>query len=309
MKRVEKNNGFTLLEVMFVIIILSVTSLFTIKFVAQRDKVLKVQRTAIEMQNIQQAAAAYYLENNQWPQKLNQLLATDDTLTDGILHPTAKCSEYLMPGGADYDPLICGDRPIYQIQAQDLGNLHDSKYLEVFVEVPTAEIARQIAAMLPDSYTKLNMVYSSVSRPGYQEPDRHSLLIRSISMQYANKNGVDIPKPKCPEGWKQKVAAGISMIFNQQGADDGWRQVLGDAQVYPIKFSWIDGESCDESDADDLKINRFTKSWRLYTCTYPSHRVRKGLFGSKQMGEVDKRGLALTITYCEPPNYDATEPY
>lgn len=318
----EENRGFSLVEVMFVIILLGVLALSGIKYLQSRQKSQLIEKTAIEMGNLLQAGMIYFSINEQWPAKIEQLLASNDDLLDGMLPPDAKCSPYAIFNSPYNDP-ECGDHPAYQVKPSNPGDLIGSKYFEVSVMVPTEEIAKAIAARLPNSTINANIVYGAVSVVGSGDPDPHSLLIKTVSMQYIDEKGMSVNKPNCPLKWTPKLSAGFAMIFNQQGSSRGWQNVvLEDDDVYPMKYIWLGGKECPTKEAkkndyildnDDKyvvdRLNTFTSTWKIYPCVYPELKESKNLFWDKNKGRIDGRGTAIVITYCEPPGYNPATPY
>ncbi len=65
--RYNSYQGFTLLELLLVIAILGVLATFSLSLYQQETSRFKIEKTALQMQQILQAATAYYTQNNQWP--------------------------------------------------------------------------------------------------------------------------------------------------------------------------------------------------------------------------------------------------
>ncbi len=67
--------GFTLIELSLVVVVIAALMLLGTHFYKQQRDMLMVKQTAVEMQQIAQAAQAYYVNdtNNYWPSNVNQL--------------------------------------------------------------------------------------------------------------------------------------------------------------------------------------------------------------------------------------------
>ncbi|HEU5281024.1 MAG TPA: prepilin-type N-terminal cleavage/methylation domain-containing protein [Gammaproteobacteria bacterium] len=67
--------GFTLIEMLLVMTIISAFIYASIGYIQQRTLALKIDRTAAQMQQILNAGLAYYVSNQQWPANLAALQA------------------------------------------------------------------------------------------------------------------------------------------------------------------------------------------------------------------------------------------
>ncbi len=85
----KTQQGFTLLEVMLAIVVISTLAVFSIGMFQQQAVNAQVDKTALQMQQWLEAAKAYYVDNNAWP---------DGTKYDGSAG-TASCTEQI-----DVDP-------------------------------------------------------------------------------------------------------------------------------------------------------------------------------------------------------------
>ncbi len=63
----SKRNGFTLIEMLFVVAILGVLTTIGISYIQKQNEQLKIHKTAAQMQQILQSAANYYVDNGIWP--------------------------------------------------------------------------------------------------------------------------------------------------------------------------------------------------------------------------------------------------
>ena len=297
-----KQRGYTLLETLFVIMVLAVLGVAGFEVLTQKKERNAVLLTAMEVQGIQHAALAYYLENNQWPSTIKQLQTSDTA----YLLPLAECSLWL--GETSFSTSAsCPFSILYKIILPDSPEL--SQYLTVSATVPDKTIAQEVVAELPSAYLATETeVRSLIPIPGYSEPNPDHIIIKRISMDYAGKEGVQIPKPTCPPGWVPEIKAALAMLYNIENNDNASQQ------IYAVKIS---GKECpkSESDDDDFEkeaINNIGNGddknhWRFYVCTDSESPDARKIVGVDIIPIPDakntREGTALTITYCRPNGY------
>lgn len=338
--------GFTLIEVMFLTIVIAVISLAGLKAMTARHKANDIQKAAYEIQNIQQAALAYYATEGHWPEQgLIDLISSDVATIDGYLPRSAYCSPFSLSGSNGK----CGSHTPYEINYETGKDYKTSKFAMVSVTLGSEDVAEQLASQLPSSTvdtsssTKIT-VTSTIALPGMGVGalDQNSLIIKQIAMQYFCQtekdpekkyedcsgitNRVKVPHcPYAPDGtqWKPKIQVGQSLILNQGG---GWFDVTNDFTVMPIRWvvangtkDGVDQDSCGHRGdpgkgyTDDLEksFEKVTisgeKYWKVYACTHP-HEV--GYISTSTNKATDSyAGVLLVITYCQPPDYNAGNPY
>lgn len=69
----RRRKGFTLIEMLLVMVIMSVIVMALISYTEQRTEALRRDRTVLQIQQIQNAALAYYVSNSAWPASVNEL--------------------------------------------------------------------------------------------------------------------------------------------------------------------------------------------------------------------------------------------
>lgn len=144
MSKKHKILGFTLIEILFVIAIISVMASLGISVLQQRSQQLKVQKTALQMQQILQAGMAFKADSatSDWP-------VSGDTTFE---------TKYL-PVNSTYNPwgtAVYSYGPVTP----------DKKKFFVSTVTPSAKIATQIVALLPNAATQgddLKTAYTEVS--------------------------------------------------------------------------------------------------------------------------------------------------
>jgi len=70
MKRRAKVTGFTLIEMLLVLIIVSMIIYMGLGYLQQRTVQIRMDRTSLQMQQILNAGMAYYIANSTWPANL-----------------------------------------------------------------------------------------------------------------------------------------------------------------------------------------------------------------------------------------------
>lgn len=121
--------GFTLIEILFVIAILSVLASLGLSVLQQRAQQLKVERTALQMQQILQAGMSYKSDKSAWPTSITQ--------TDFV--PYLPVNSSSNPWGYAYSCGKAANREVFQVKVQVPGSASNTK------------IADQIVALLPNA--------------------------------------------------------------------------------------------------------------------------------------------------------------
>ncbi len=146
------NKAFSLLEMTVVIIIMTILASAAIPVLSRSYLEKAGNKTALDISAIQDAARAYYIDNNKWPD--NSLYAT----------PIAalQAGNYLPASWNPINPFgVNAAAPsTYSYNATSAGAT-----FTVYTNVPTASLAL-IQNVLPTNWVSGNDIYSSVSVPG-----------------------------------------------------------------------------------------------------------------------------------------------
>lgn len=134
--------GFTLIELLFVIAISSILVSLGIVMMQQRNQQAKVEKTALQMQQLMLAGLAYYVDNNCWPETGTCLATTP--LFDKYIPINGRTN----PWGSSY---------AFSIQTANA--------FQVQVNTPTMAIAQRVAGMLPKAGTATCPVPSGGTSP------------------------------------------------------------------------------------------------------------------------------------------------
>lgn len=207
MRKQNRHGGFTLIEMLLVLVIAGMILYLMIGYVQQRSLSSRIDRASIQMQQILNAGLAYYVVNGSWPPTLNCLKGlggSNCTGTVAYLPTTIKS-----PWGQDYEvsaPMVSGRPVLFYVY---------TPITSAGITTGTASATAQtIAGKLPLSYTSSSMslfgsppspstactasttncfVVSSVNIPGQN-------LNNAPAVNYAGlyKHGGCVPVPSCP---------------------------------------------------------------------------------------------------------------
>lgn len=174
--------GFTLIELMIIIVVIAVIALYGVSFVKIESRTRLINKTAVEMKNILEASLGYFAENTHWPADLDKL--NPKYLAD----PQLQCSGWPSTSSSG----ICKGRKSYQI----LSNQR-ALFFTISIQVGNKEAADQISAQMPSGYSTSSGGYwyatGTVPMPG----SKHGWLAGAGIIGDEKK----IPMPKCPPGF------------------------------------------------------------------------------------------------------------
>lgn len=164
--------GFTLIEMLLVMVIASMILYMSLNYITQRTQSMSIDRTAAQMQQILNAGLSYYVKFGTWP-------------TTGPIS-TLQAAGYL-PAGTFVSPI--GGQPYTISSSQAL--------FSVSVTLPASSnataVAQIIAGKLPLATVSGNTITASVNIPGQN-------LNNASAMNFAGvyHHGGCIPVPTCP---------------------------------------------------------------------------------------------------------------
>lgn len=210
-----KMKGFSLIEVILVLVIASAIIYLGLGYIQQRTLRMRIDRVNFQMQQITSAALSYYVTNNLWPPSLTCLQGRD------VDNPT--CDTYLP------QTLISPWTQPYQI-----GTLPGDNVFFVSLTLPAVvgrdSIAQVIAGTLPLSRVDIatGTIYAYVNAASQNL--NNATAVNSAGMYH---HGACVPVPTCPVDSKGNTMRPIIMVMpvsvagvNDNGADRN--------NVYPI---------------------------------------------------------------------------
>lgn len=204
MKPIPQQKGFSLIEVLLVLTIVSVIFGMAMVYLQQRTASMRADKAVLDMQQILNAALSYYVANGRWPTDFNPPIELDSTskLVVEKYLPVAPRSSWVSTVG--------GNR--YYVQSSP-----STFYVGVAVQGSTGvarpwilPTAQTIAGRLPlgfttfrhDDFTTLSSCSSNsticFAVGGVNVPGQN--LNQADAVRYANlyHHGACVPVPKCP---------------------------------------------------------------------------------------------------------------
>ena len=189
--------GFTLIEMMLVMVIVSAILYMGMGYLQQRMMQLRLDKASAQMQQIMSAALSYYARNGSWPADLNCLKGIGCSVA--YLPPVPIINPF-WPGGEYY---IYPGNQLWWPPFPSTG-----LYVVTYISAPPPRsyaIATSLAGMLPSAFTTPDgytipcdpsgqcWVIASVPEPGQN-------LSNATSVNFAGlyHNGACVPVPNCP---------------------------------------------------------------------------------------------------------------
>lgn len=269
----SRQNGFTLIEMLLVLVIVSSFIYMGMTYFQQQTVSSRINRAAAQVQQILSAGASYYLANGQWPSSLDCLLGNGGSGCVGNV-PYLATSQMKTPWAGQYSVVSITTTGA---SAAKPGLLY------VYFTVPSMStttapgIANTIAGKLPIAYTSnlsngLNgglpsnagvcteascYVVSSINVPGMS-------LNTANAVNFANiyHSGSCVPVPNCPidangnQMEPQIIGVPVSLAgFNQKPTNTGTTGTT----------------NCNDSDVSDCQGNVFPIASYTVWATGPSN--------------------------------------
>lgn len=187
MKSMHSEKGYSLVELLLVLVVVSMILFMGLNYTVKKAEQDRIDRTVTQMQQILNAALAYYVANNAWPTSLAAMTPT--YLPTNIRSPW---------GGTAYS----------------VANTRDMFYVYVPVVTVTAgratAIANSIAGLLPLSYTSRNAASPPSNTPcvnatttcrvvaAVNVPGQNLSMAGSVNYAGLYHHGGCVPKIACP---------------------------------------------------------------------------------------------------------------
>lgn len=236
------NTGFTLIEVMLVLVIISIIIWASVGYMQQKTLQMRIDRASIQMQQILNAALAYYVTNGKWPDPVAL-----STLQGSYLPPGTMKN----PWGQDY--LLS----VYAPPASPPNNIPLPMFY-VYTAVrqsgaatgSAAATANVIAGTLPLSYATADTSGSTTQPPAEGTPCTASTTTcyvvatvnipgqelssaRAVNFAGLYKHGGCIPVPQCPTD-RQGNATLTPQVMVVPVSVSGVNDEANPTNVYPI---------------------------------------------------------------------------
>jgi prepilin-type N-terminal cleavage/methylation domain-containing protein len=157
----KKYSAFTLIELLFVIAIIGVMASLGISYMTKRAEDAKIQKAALQIQQILEAGLNYYADQKQWPPATPNATSTCPPGTEEGFCPYIPALEAMLenPWGVPTN----GTKGYKWQYTEDIkkGNF------QVITTAPKANVARRVAAILPNATVPENTttVTATVANP------------------------------------------------------------------------------------------------------------------------------------------------
>lgn len=219
MPALNNKKGFTLIELMLVLVVIAVMLVFAFRMIRIKTEHMLVDRTSLQMQQIFEAATSYYIdqfqqvsstpnqplgEGGSWPSSIQDLV-NDTYLPTNFVN----VNPWGNPYSASPSPANTNVTP-----AIPLGRTYI-----VTTTVPNSTIAMQIANSLPiASYTTVSpfTVTAQINIPSYNYNNA-----RAVNQVYYYQPGQCLTLPSCPDGMTGAAALSVSRMLGYTEQSSG----------------------------------------------------------------------------------------
>ncbi len=180
-KRPIVSLGFSLLELLLVIVIIAGIASFGFATFREYANNARIKQTAEQIQTLEQAAAAYFVDSGSWPASCN-----DPTFSSYL--PNANLTN---PFGSAYTCQVSGGGKKFAV-------------LSGVISVPGA--LQQIGNLLPSAAIQQNQIVSEIVVPFKQQTQQSGYLLKLIHetvVSFSTSSFVlqNTPSFTCPAGW------------------------------------------------------------------------------------------------------------
>lgn len=206
------SQAYTLTEILLAIIIIALLSVMAVTTYFKRADNLKIEKTATEMEILNQAAGNYYIQTGQWPAPNGESTIITDDFAAFIPLKIEKNKTILNPWGYPY---IFNGKMWFSTNPNDLYDYKQKFYVKTTLPNPT--LAKQLANIMPFTTHNLDdptnhpssvSLYSSI--PGItpmQNVDAFSL-IKTVDTQAPSQGKTY--QVDCPAGSNAGLIASLS---------------------------------------------------------------------------------------------------
>lgn len=180
----KKNNqtGFTLIEIMLVLALMTAITIGGLSVYRTRMITTKIDKAALQIQQWLQGAQLFYIKNARWPKREDQQILLEQYLpVHSEKNPWGQAYEISLPDNE------ANPSHLFRLQTQVPDEPHDS-------QSDDSVIAQRIAGLLPNAAVQAhNLVIAEITIPGQALANQQALKI--VSMEFvdfpAQATGVD----------------------------------------------------------------------------------------------------------------------
>lgn len=210
-KWLSTRHGFTLIELMLVILVVALISVYAVQLINQSLMRTQISRAANQILSIKQAATAYYISYKKWPSSL------DDLVTQSYLPSN---SSFCSPFGAATPTSPCG----YYAQYIAPTSSPNTNFLQLNLTLPSLKLAQELIAIVPNAWISSGTTMSvAINQPvDISTEKNHGWIVSAgvVSVYYNNSgqtsanlnyntpdagNGTKIYLPVCPPPYEGHI--------------------------------------------------------------------------------------------------------
>ncbi len=243
MSYIKGQRGFTLLEIMFVIIVMAIMAVSGVSLYNHKIQNLKVAKAATEMQQWLSAGLNYYNANGYWPGET----ATDQPSTP----PPASKTPLQTLVMNHFMPSTQATFNTPWSKTNNYEGTYTKQLFTIQVKFPNATIAREVASRLPDwNFPNSNdktTIAATVTAPGLMpsEDKKVTSAIITLGGGKHNEGAPDwspavIPAPKCSGSMYPDITYVPVSFHSPSGLTRGINAVYLHAVPYADKTHYID---------------------------------------------------------------------
>ena len=208
-KKILLLKAFTLIELLLVIALLGAMAAYGISFYSQKAQNERIDKAALEMQQIMQSAVLYHSDTGNWPNSSN---------SNGIFE-----ENYILSNGKI--PLNPWGNA-YQYEQ----NPNNSGLFLISTHLPTSELAGQLAGHLPFAHVDVVPAGYQVTMEGDMAGSNNSYIIAAMNTTSPLSSGSNTVTEKfyCPGGWQAGMLISPYQMSVQKSNsakrdDDSWQ--------------------------------------------------------------------------------------
>lgn len=281
--------AFTLIEMMLVIFIIGVLAVLGLSFYERQTFAKKIQQTSLEMQQILQAASAFYIDNNCWPSSTGSNCSQ--------CSQTAPSFTQYLPTGISTNAF--GNDPSYTYSYHP-EQTNCKKFQVLSGSLPSNAAAQRLAALLPSaekttSRTNSNEVLAEIATPSPQPSILPNYLIQYIGITSELTDGSSSSYSfTCPPGW---ASAGFTAPYSIQTHD--WKG--NGVNCVIIGFAYGGGSNAIGDFSVPVSCSGQNPAVCSYTVTFQSRKLQNRVgcpWGSEATGQIQLVEFGL----CNNPN-------
>lgn len=194
-QKIKEIVGFTLIEMMFVVLVLGIVIVHIGQTQQQKKQAILVERAAGDINSLEVALLNFYQTNQSWP-------ASVPVLSPAYIPPSALCSPFIISSSAGG---TCGNYAPYQGSSS---NLQAPTYV-ISVQTTSPSIAKLLASKLQNSWITADSITNKLDVLNTALPSPSNAVVR----QYGPPPAPPVTSTAAYQGWI--VSAGVVSAANQ----------------------------------------------------------------------------------------------